>query len=93
MPTTTSSRMPRCLPFWNRYPRLAEPMITPTETSAIVLTETTRMPASSTGPASGNSTRKNRAAGEKPMALEASRVESDTELRASEAERAMIATP
>ena len=68
-------------------------MITPTETRAMVLTETTRMPASSTGPASGSSTRKKRPRGEKPIAVEASRVVGATEARASEADRAMIATP
>ena len=67
--------------------------MTPTETRAIVLTETTRMPASSTGPASGSSTRRNRLNGEKPTAVEASIVVRSTEARASAAERAISATP
>ena len=64
-----------------------------TETRAIVLTDTTRIPASSTGPASGSSTRKKRAADEKPIAVDASSVGASTEARASAADRAMIATP
>ncbi len=42
-------------------PRLCTPMSEPTVTMLTVLTETTRRPASSTGPASGSSTRQNRA--------------------------------
>ena len=68
--------------------------MTPTETSAIVLTETTRMPASSTGPASGQLDPQEAARrGSSRSRSTASMVVSSTEASASAAERAMIATP
>ena len=67
-------------------------MIVATLTRLTVLTETTRSPASRTGPASGSSTLKARWAGEKPAAEAASRTAGDTEPKASDDERTMIAT-
>ncbi|AKV86491.1 hypothetical protein AKG07_09470 [Microbacterium sp. CGR1] len=67
-------------------------MITPTETRAMVDTETTRRPAISTGPARGNSTRQNRPLREKPMAFADSMIDRSTDPKASVAERSMIAT-
>jgi hypothetical protein len=64
----------------------------PTVARLIVLTETTRMPASSTGPASGSSTRQNSWRPENPCAEAESRTSSDTEVNASAADRTMIAT-
>src|SRR5690606_29858755 len=59
-PANTSTRMRRCSPFVNRYPRLSTPIRMPTVASAMVDTAVTRSPASTTGPASGNSTPQNR---------------------------------
>ena len=64
IPVTTSAMMPRWKPSVNSTPRLCTPSTALTVTSAVVLTATTRNPASSPGPASGSSTARNRRTGE-----------------------------
>ena len=84
--------MCRCEPSVKKYPRLFTPTSTPTVTSAMVLTTTTRNPASSTGPARGSSTTQNRCHAEYPIAVADCRTSASTDPKASAAERDISAT-
>jgi hypothetical protein len=73
-------------------PRLCTPESEPTVTMLTVLTETTRSPARRTGPASGSSTRQNRAQGAYPIAVADCFTSSGTDASASVVMRIMSAT-
>ena len=69
------------------------PSTAPTVTSETVLTATTRSPASSVGPASGNSTVRKRRSGAYPIAWAASRASGLTWRRPSAVMGSMSASP
>ena len=92
MPTTTSVTKSRCRPEVNSIPRLPMPSSAATLTSEMLLTETTRSPANSTGRDSGRSICRKRAKGLKPMATAACRRSSSTESKASRVARTRRAT-